>query len=161
MCETIQNSLLQSPPTENNEEDVRKLHYVLQSLNVGMKMPTNALKYEQLFTSPWASGSELEDRHENIIAKLAAWPIDFNDPNKPIDKSLLFLIYNIIMLSTDGLRLADESKVKELQVSHYNMLYRYLRHKYNLNVDDHFKEGMDIARLGREAHYIRAHRLPV
>lgn len=161
MCETIQNSLLQSPPTENNVEDVVRLHYVLQSLNVGMKMPTNALKYEQLFTSPWASSSELEDRHAHIIPKLAAWPIDFNDPDKPIDKALLFLIYNIIMLSTDGIRLADESKVRKLRESHYNMLYRYLKHKYRRNVDDHFREGMEIASLGREAHFIRSHRLPV
>jgi hypothetical protein len=29
-------------------EDVRRLHGVLQSLNVGMKMPQNALKYEQV-----------------------------------------------------------------------------------------------------------------
>jgi hypothetical protein len=65
------------------------------------------------------------------------------------------------MLSTDGLRLSDEAKVKNLQVSHYNMLYRYLKHKYRHNVDEYFKEGMEIARLGREAHIIRAHRLPV
>lgn len=161
MCETIQNSLLQSPPTETNAEDVRRLHYVLQSLNVGMKMPTNALKYEQLFCSPWASSSELEDRHAYIIPKLAAWPIDFTDPDKPIDKALLFLIYNIIMLSTDGIKLADESKVRKLQVSHYNMLYRYLKHKYRGNVDEYFREGMEIAKLGREAHVIRSHRLPV
>jgi hypothetical protein len=65
------------------------------------------------------------------------------------------------MLSTDGIALADESRVKKLQVAHYNMLYRYLKHKYKQNVDDHFREGMEIARLGREAHVIRAHRLPV
>ena len=161
MCETIQNSLLQCPPTENNEEDVKRLHYVLRTLNVGMKMPTNALKYEQLFASPWASCSTLEERHAHIIPTLAAWPIDFNDPGKPIDKALLFLMYNIIMLSTDGIALSDESTVRKLQVSHFNMLYRYLKHKYKTNVDDHFKEGMQIAKLGREAHIIRAHRLPV
>jgi hypothetical protein len=47
-----------------------------------------------LFTSPWATSSELEDRHANIIPKLAAWPIDFTDASKPIDKALLFLVPN-------------------------------------------------------------------
>jgi hypothetical protein len=110
MGETIQGSLLKQPPSENNEDDIRKLHDVLQSLNVGMKMPPNALTYDQIFSSPWASSIDLEERHAYIVPKLAAWPVDPNDPLKRVDKAMLFLIYNIIMLSTDGVSLADESK---------------------------------------------------
>lgn len=52
--ETIQNSLLRVPPTQTNQGDVQVLHDVLKSLNVGMRMPHNALTYDQVFASPWA-----------------------------------------------------------------------------------------------------------
>jgi hypothetical protein len=103
----------------------------------------------------------MEERHAYIIPKLAAWPVDPNDPQRRVDKAMLFLIYNIIMLSTDGITLADESKVRNLQGRHYTMLYRYLNHKYKHNVDSYFHEGVTMSRLGREAHEIRTHRLPV
>jgi hypothetical protein len=103
----------------------------------------------------------LEERHAYIIPKLAAWPVDTNDPQKRVDKVMLFLIYNIIMLSTDGIALEDKSKVQKLQGCHYTMLYRYLSHKYKDNISIHFQEGLKISRLGREAYQIRNHRLPV
>ena len=161
MGETVQGSLLKQPPSENNEEDVKKLHEVLKGLNVGMQMPPNALTYEQVFASPWASSVDLEERHAYIIPKLAAWPVDPKDPQQRVDKAMLFLIYNIIMLSTEGVTLADESKVRKLQARHFNMLYRYLNHKYKFNAETFFHEGMLMCRLGREAHEIRIHRLPV
>jgi hypothetical protein len=50
MGETVQGSLLNQPPSENNGEDVKKLHEVIRSLNVGTEMPPNALTYEQVPT---------------------------------------------------------------------------------------------------------------
>ena len=52
MGETMKGSLLKQAPGENTSEDILKLHEVLRGLNVGMKMPPNALTYEQVFISP-------------------------------------------------------------------------------------------------------------
>jgi hypothetical protein len=52
MGETMKGSLLKQAPGENTSEDILKLHDVLRSLNVGMKMPPNALTYDQVITNP-------------------------------------------------------------------------------------------------------------
>lgn len=161
MGETVQGSLLRHAPSENNEDDINKLHEVLRGLNVEMKMPQNALTYDQVFASPWASSVDLEERHAYIIPKMAAWPVDPRDPEEIVDKAMLFLIYNIMMLSCDGIALRDESKVRKLQARHFNMLFRYLHHKYRGCADNYFNEGMKLCSLGREAFEIRTHRLPV
>ena len=161
MGETVQGSLLRHAPSENNEEDIKKLHEVLRGLNVEMIMPPNALTYDQIFASPWASSVDLEERHAYIIPKMASWPVDPRDPEERVDKAMLFLIYNIMMLSTEGIVLEDESKVRKLQARHFNMLYRYLHHKYKDLAVNYYNDGMMLCRLGREAHEIRTHRLPV
>jgi hypothetical protein len=52
MGETMKGSLLKQAPGENTSEDILKLHDVLRGLNVGMKMPPNALTYDQVITNP-------------------------------------------------------------------------------------------------------------
>ena len=49
-------------------------------------------------------------------ANFFRWPVDCNDPGMSVDKVLLFLMYNIIMLSNDGLTVIEETKVSMLQV---------------------------------------------
>jgi hypothetical protein len=46
---------------------------------------------------------------------MAAWPVDPRDPAQRVDKAMLFLIYNIMMLSSDGVDLTDKPQVRKLQ----------------------------------------------
>ena len=55
-------------------------------------------------------------RLKNIQQIVSRWPVDCNDPGMSVDKVLLFLMYNIIMLSNDGLAVIEETKVSMLQV---------------------------------------------
>jgi hypothetical protein len=74
---------------------------------------------------------------------------------------MLFLAYNIMILSTDGVQLTDEPKVRRLQSRHFHMLRRYLQHKYKSAGDTYFRDGLALTGLGLEAFRIRTHRLPV
>ena len=49
MGETLKRSLLKQDADENISEDIIKLHNVLCSLKVEMKMPPNGLTYQQVF----------------------------------------------------------------------------------------------------------------
>lgn len=146
---------------ENSESDVERLHHVLRSLNIGMQMPPNALTYTQVFSSPWASRKDFEERHAYIMPKLGLWPVDKTDPKFRVDKAQLFLLYNIMMLSADGVTLEDESKASRLLQCQHNMLYRYLMFKYKDEAMALFSDGLELVKLGREAHEIRNFRLPV
>jgi len=42
-----------------------------------------------------------------------------------VDKAQLLLMYNVVMLSSDGLKLRDEGKVAKLREQHLTMLQRY------------------------------------
>jgi hypothetical protein len=35
---------------------------------------------------------DLEERHAIIIPKMAAWPVDPRDPEKRVDKAMLFMV---------------------------------------------------------------------
>ncbi len=48
MGETIKRSLLKQTAEKDLSEDIIKLHNVLRSLNLGMKMPPSGLTYEQV-----------------------------------------------------------------------------------------------------------------
>ena len=48
--------------------------------------------------------------------------MDCNDPGMSVDKVLLFLMYNIIMLSNDGVTVIEDTKVSKLQVSKINIV---------------------------------------
>ncbi len=73
----------------------------------------------------------------------------------------LFLLANIIMLSTDNVTVQDYAKVTEVQGKYMMMLHRYLKYKYKEKYNTHFAKGLMIASLAREAKEIRGHRLPV
>ena len=161
MGETVQGSLLRHAPSENNEEDIKKLHEVLRGLNVEMIMPPNALTYDQIFASPWASSVDLEERHAYIIPKMASWPVDPRDPEERVDKAMLFLIYNIMMLSTDSVVVKDYAKVTEIQEKYMTMLHRYLKYKCKDKYNSVFASGLMISSLAKEAREIRQRRLPV
>ena len=48
-----------------------------RDLNISSKVyPNSSVKYNQIYTSPWAPDISLEDRHKSLNQKMSQWPID-------------------------------------------------------------------------------------
>ena len=110
-----------------------------------------------MFTSPWAPSIDIEKRHLEITRVMGPWPLD---ENKKVGRVLMYLLANIIFLSTDFVDVANKENVNKAQQMYVMMLQRYLRHKYK-DGDSRFLQGIMISSLAREAAEMRAQRLPV
>ncbi len=114
-----------------------------------------------MFASPWADSKALEERHALLTKEMSSWPVNPKDPARHVDKVQLFLLANIIMLSTDHVVVKDCARVSRIQEMYMTMLHRYLKYKYKEKYNSTFAKGLMISSLAGEAREIRQRRLPV
>ena len=78
-----------------------------------------------------------------------------------MDNLKVFMLAQIILLSTDQAQVEHTSKVTRVQDQFLTMLHRYLKHKHHQGANSKLAKGIMISSLAREAQEIRSHRLPV
>ena len=117
----------------------------------------------QVFASPWAASLDIEIRHAELTFQISPWPVD-QEPESgvsAVDNLKVFLLAQVILLSTDQAQVRDSGKVCKLQDQFLTILHRYLKHKYNREANTKLAKGIMISSLAREAQEIRSQRLPV
>ena len=161
LANILRRSLITNPKDEDKSH-IEVLSTVLKDLHIGPKDNTpKGLDYSQVFASPWADSKDLEERHAYLTKEMSSWPVNPKDPAQNVDKVQLFLLANIIMLSTDSVTVREYAKITRIQELYMTMLHRYLKYKYRKNYNTLFAKGLMISSLAREAKEIRQHRLPV
>ena len=140
-------------------------------LNIAPKVyPNSSVKYDQIYTSPWAPDISLEERHKSLEQKMSQWPTDLElttilDKDATaykakVDNIMVTIICQIFLFNTDSINLKDQSKVTVIQDKYLKMLHRYLKFKYDLEADKKLGNGLNIMSLARESSEIRRQRLP-
>ncbi len=138
------------------------LKQVFQELNLTPSKPDHYLKYEQVFTSPWAPSINLEQRHAELNKVISKWPVDEINNHDVVDPLMLFCLGHVILFSSDFVDgIKDTKKVNNTQMKYLSMLHRYLKHKYNGEANNRFGKGIMIASFVRESNEIKRKRLPV
>ena len=139
------------------------------------------LKYEQVFSSPWAPNIELENRHKELTRKICQWPLDHgsnggyhgskrdhSDPailggSENVDRTMVVLLVHSLMFNTDFVTLNDPQRVSKIQLQYLSLLHRYLKFKYEHSdfANSQLHGGVMIGSLAREREEIIRQRLPV
>ena len=148
-------------------------------LNITPKVyPNSSVKYNQIYTSPWAPDISLEERHRALNQKMSQWPLDSESTTSnenfsllPLDKEstayeakvdtiMVSIICQIFLFNTDFINLKDRFKVAAIQDKYLKMLHRYLKFKYDSEANKRLGNGLMIMSLARESSEIRRNRLP-
>ena len=161
LANVLKRSLVVNPQDEELDQ-IEVLSGVLKDLCIDPRESNpKGLEYSQVFYTPWAESKELEERHAALTREMSSWPVNPKDPAKHVDKVQLFLLANIMMLSTDSVVVKDYAKVTEIQEKYMTMLHRYLKYKCKDKYNSVFASGLMISSLAKEAREIRQRRLPV
>ena len=139
--------------------------------------PNSSVKYNQVYTSPWAPDISLEERHMSLNQKMSQWPLDSETTSEAsnenfslipssaykvrVDTIMVTIICQIILFNTDFINLKDRAKVAAIQDKYLKMLHRYLKFKYDHEANKRLGNGLMIMSLARESSEIRRQRLPV
>ena len=138
-----------------------QLRAVFEELNIAPTVPESSLAYQQVFSSPWAPNISLELRHEELTRKISKWPL-VDIETKKIDSLMMFCLSNVLLFSTDFLKLENPSRVNKVQMRYLNILHRYLKFKYDKDsANNRLGNGIMIASFARESQEIEQKRLPV
>lgn len=117
------------------------------------------IRYEQLYTSPWAPNNQIESRHQKLCQDIQKWPRHKDDD--PFDDILiLFMLLNIIF-STNGLDLPSGKKIEEIQNYYAMMVYRYLKTYSPEQSRTKFAQGLMIPAMARECYDLHCQMLPI
>ena len=117
------------------------------------------LKYEQLYNSPWAPNTEIEDRHRKLCGDIQRWPR--HKENDPFDDILILLTLLNIIFSTNGLELASGKQIEKIQNYYAMMLYRYLKTYSPENSPAKFAQGLMLPAIARECYDLHCKMLPI
>lgn len=141
-------------------EAFNEVQRALESMNLSDVNPL--VKYEHIYSSPWAGSYETETRHKELINKIKSW-LRHNQNDPAPDDVLMTLGFFIIALNSDFLTLRNKTKVESMQVRYLNMLRAYLSKKYNnrARATQKLAAFMPLISYTREAAEILKERLPV
>ena len=90
------------------------------------------LRYDQLFDSPWASNSELEDRHKSIMGKVHTW-INDHVKESTVEEIIIvhILLEFMLLFSTDFVDGIKEPMIIQRQQQAFcHLMYKYLKARY-------------------------------
>lgn len=127
--------------------------------NAGFFQQQPRLQYEQVYSSPWAPNIMIEERHREIILEIQTWMRDSADD--PMDPIRMILIWAICLFSSEFVELQRKDMVEKTQQKFIDMLYRYLKLKYDEKASSKLAEGLMIATLARQAYDMHMNMLPV
>ena len=154
----------------SESEEANGLIQAYRELNITPKVyPNSSVKYDQIYTSPWAPDISLEERHKSLEQEMSQWPIDLEltklDRDSTackakVDNIMVTIISQIFLFNTDFINLKDQSKVALIQDKYLKMLHRYLKFKYDHEADERLGNGLKVMALARESSEIRKQRLP-
>ena len=127
------------------------------------KYPESGIRYKQVYTSPWAPNISLEQRHEFLVEKMNQWAIDTEPTSgSKVDAVMIFYLCQILLFSTDFVKLQMPNRISLIQDKYLKMLHRYLKFKYDQQeATKKLGNGIMILSFAREANEIRQKRLPV
>jgi len=125
---------------------------------------TPVIRYESIYTSPWASNYDDEQRHRHLMERMKSWAFPDRDTKRGIlgfDPYLTLLMRMIIAFSTDNVNLQDRVTCERVRHQCSMMLYRYMKNKLGIQANQKFREAMDICSNAQETASIIKRRLPV
>lgn len=164
-----------------NDAGVEALMAELRNLNVSGRK--SAWTYHMLYSTPWASGADIEDRHYHLSKLISRWPRvkpagDGQEGHHhhhrcnggKIDRAQFALLTVIMLLSHDTLPASSgrdkscKAKVEAQQLNYVTMLQRYLKdlHPWDRNLaNSRLGEGLMIISQAREVYQMHSKMLPV
>jgi len=95
-------------------------------------------------------------RYRELCYKVRDWPRD--NPNSLFDEFQMMLMGLVMLFSTDFIELDNPRKVSAVQAKYGNMLYRYLKSKYQgrgTTALAKFCGGMFVSSMSREMREIK------
>ena len=129
---------------------------LLQKYNLENFKPV--IKFENVYTSPWAPTLDQEVRYKEILEKIQNWLISSDGK---LDSVLAVLGYCTLGLNTDFLALRNKKLVENLQVRYLNLMRSYLSMKHGPSEGrSKLADFMMIISLTREAAEISKQQLP-
>jgi hypothetical protein len=125
------------------------------------ELPERAIRYDQVYTSPWLESQQNEDRHKKLTSRIKSWILDGQE-DSVIDQIQVMLMGMVMLFSTDNVQLQNPKAVEAVQNKYTLLLLRYLKTKFGQErAMTHFCNGMAMVSLAREAYGLRSKRLPV